>query len=198
MIAFGPDTDVPATPLQRAARKVLVGGCAVLGIGVISSVVRLAMLPTAAQAMLAAPRLRLVAQDQFSAMAAGGTAAAPRAVAPAAKPPRETPAVVAKDRVVWMLVTAYCPCPLCCGSNASGLTASGKPTSANYGHFVAAPGEFAFGSRVTVPGYNQGKPVPVYDRGGAIKGNRLDVFFASHDRAKAWGRRWVQVTVAGG
>jgi 3D (Asp-Asp-Asp) domain-containing protein len=37
----------------------------------------------------------------------------------------------------------------------------------------------------------------VLDRGGAIKGARLDVFFATHDEARAWGRRWVLVTLAG-
>jgi len=35
----------------------------------------------------------------------------------------------------------------------------------------------------------------VIDRGGSIKGNRLDVFFPTHQQAVDWGRRWVQVSI---
>ncbi|MGN6724584.1 MAG: 3D domain-containing protein, partial [Tepidisphaeraceae bacterium] len=37
--------------------------------------------------------------------------------------------------------------------------------------------------------------VPVLDRGGAIKGYHLDVFFPSHQQALDWGRRWVVVEI---
>ena len=201
MIAFGPDTEVSATPVQRYARGGLRVGCLVLGLGVISSVARLAVTPAA---VVPRPHLLAVDDGQFPAMAAGRTVAAvaPRPVEPTpVELLSDTPpaAVAAKgDRTVWMLVTAYCPCPKCCGKHAMGLTASGHPTGDNYGHFVAAPAELPFGSHVTVPGYNRGRPVPVYDRGGAIKGSRLDVFFPSHEKAQAWGRRWVAVTITGG
>jgi 3D (Asp-Asp-Asp) domain-containing protein len=46
-----------------------------------------------------------------------------------------------------------------------------------------------------VPGYYNGQEVKVLDRGGAIKGYKLDVFFPNHNRAKAWGRRILNVTV---
>lgn len=36
-----------------------------------------------------------------------------------------------------------------------------------------------------VPGYGYGK---VEDRGGAIKGERIDVFFKKHKDALEWGR----------
>ena len=52
-----------------------------------------------------------------------------------------------------------------------------------------------FGSRVRIPGYHNGEPVPVLDRGGAIKGYHLDVFFPSHQQALDWGRRWVVVEI---
>ena len=193
MIAFGPDMDVPATPVQRIARRVLVVGCTVLGLGVMSSVVRLSAAPPPTESVLT-PRPRALAdQARFSAMAA-------ERPAPVVELVRDVPPVkpTAKaSRVQWMLVTAYCPCVKCCGSHAIGLTASGRPTTAANGHFVAAPAEFAFGSKVTVPGYDRGRTVPVLDRGGAIKGDRLDVFFATHDEARKWGRRWVAVTIAG-
>ena len=94
-----------------------------------------------------------------------------------------------------MIVTAYCPCRKCCGRWADGLTASGRPVTANGGRFVAAPPGLRFHSLVSVPGYNGGRPVPVLDRGGAIKGHRLDVFFPTHAEALAWGRRLLTVEI---
>ena len=100
------------------------------------------------------------------------------------------------SRVVMMLVTAYCPCTKCCGPHAQGLTASGKPISFNEGRFVAADTKlFKFGTTLEIPGYADGKPVEVVDKGGAIKGNHIDVFFATHEQAKQWGRKWIAVTV---
>lgn len=100
-------------------------------------------------------------------------------------------------RVVFFEVTAYCACTRCCGPNAVGLTASGKHVSYNDGRFVAADTSvLPFGTKLVVPGYAE-TPVEVIDRGGAIKGNRLDVFYPSHDEALQWGRRWVAVTVLG-
>jgi len=101
-----------------------------------------------------------------------------------------------KTNVVMMLVTAYCPCTKCCGSHAQGLTASGKPVSFNGGHFVAADTRlYHFGTKVQIPGYADGQAVEVADKGGAIKGNHIDVFFPTHDEARQWGRKWVAVTV---
>jgi 3D (Asp-Asp-Asp) domain-containing protein len=197
MIAFGPDTDVSATRLQRTARRVLLVGCSVLSLGVISSVVRLSAASPPTEAVLT-PRQKFVADPgPFPPMAAARPALAHPVVELVRDVPIARPAV-RSPRVVWMLVTAYCPCPKCCGRNAAGVTASGRPITAANGHFVAAPAEFAFGSKLTVPGYNKGRPVPVLDRGGAIKGTRLDVFFPTHDEARQWGRRWVAVTITGG
>jgi 3D (Asp-Asp-Asp) domain-containing protein len=99
-------------------------------------------------------------------------------------------------RVIWMEVTAYCPCKKCCGPRAQGITASGRPVSHNGGRFVAADTKvLAFNTRLLIPGYADGAAVPVIDRGGAIKGHKLDVYFPTHDQAKQWGRRWVPVTV---
>jgi 3D (Asp-Asp-Asp) domain-containing protein len=107
-----------------------------------------------------------------------------------ALPPAHTPSI----RIVTMEVTAYCPCPKCCGPKAAGITASGKSVSYNAGRFVAADSSFRFGTKLMIPGYHA-QPVEVIDRGGAIKGNKLDVFFPTHEQALKWGRRHISVTV---
>lgn len=109
--------------------------------------------------------------------------------------PRMSETGASHGHVVWMEVTAYCPCPKCCGAQAVGITASGLNVSYNAGRFVAADTDvLPFGTKVLVPGYDA-QPVEVIDRGGAIRGNRLDVFFPTHEEALRWGRRIVAVTV---
>jgi 3D (Asp-Asp-Asp) domain-containing protein len=106
------------------------------------------------------------------------------------------PGVGQQKKVVWVLVTAYCGCSKCCGPNARGLTASGRSVSYNGGRFVAADTKiFKFDTQLLVPGYAGGEPVEVIDRGGAIKGYHIDVFFPTHEEARAWGKRWLPVTV---
>jgi 3D (Asp-Asp-Asp) domain-containing protein len=98
--------------------------------------------------------------------------------------------------VVWMEVTAYCPCTKCCGPNARGMTASGKEVSYNGGAFVAADTDhYAFGTQFSIPGYHDGQSVEVIDRGSAIKGDHLDVFFPTHEQALQWGRQRLPVTL---
>ena len=97
-------------------------------------------------------------------------------------------------QTVPMRVTAYCPCPKCCGRFSDGITACAhkiKPGDT----FVAADQMYPFGTQMIVPGYNNARPVKVLDRGGAIKGNRLDVFFHSHQQALNWGVRYINVKV---
>ena len=95
-----------------------------------------------------------------------------------------------------MEVTAYCPCTKCCGEQAAGITASGKTVRHNDGRFVAADTRLLpFGTELSIPGYHGGQAVPVLDRGGAIKGNRLDVYFPTHQEALNWGRQRLAVTV---
>jgi len=108
------------------------------------------------------------------------------------------PAASAKcqTRTMRMLVTAYCACPLCCRGSSDGITACGKSIYTNRSRFVAADTRLlGFGTRVSIAGYCGGSPIPVLDRGGKIKGHRIDVFFLSHERAQKWGARWLDVTV---
>ena len=86
-------------------------------------------------------------------------------------------------------VSAYCPCELCCGIYADGVTASGHVIQPG-DKFVAADPSIPFGTLLDVPGYGI---VPVLDRGGAIKGNKLDLYFDTHAEALLWGRKQLRV-----
>jgi len=68
------------------------------------------------------------------------------------------------------------------------MTASGH-TIVKDDKFVAAPPFIPFGTLLAIDGYAGGLPVPVLDRGGAIKGKRLDVFFNNHNDALFSSRR---------
>ena len=94
-----------------------------------------------------------------------------------------------------MRVTAYCPCSDCCGSGACGVTASGTRIWNTDGYFVAAEAALPFGTRISVPGYAGERPVPVLDRGGRVKADCVDVYFADHRTAKQWGVRWLDVKI---
>ena len=99
-------------------------------------------------------------------------------------------------RVIRMKVTAYSPDERSCGASADGITASGYSVFANGGFMVAAdPRVLPLGSLVSVPGYDGGAVVPVLDTGGAIKGNRLDVLYPTHELAVAWGVKDLDVLV---
>ena len=99
-------------------------------------------------------------------------------------------------RTITMRVTAYSPGPKSCGLSADGITASGYSVWTNGMKLVAADTDLLpFGSVVTIPGYDGGQPVPVLDRGGAIKGRRLDVLYPTHQRALQWGVKEIEVTV---
>ncbi len=104
-----------------------------------------------------------------------------------------------------MEITGYCNCGGCCnwhrpylglgspvissGSNKGkpkkiGKTASGS--TARYGTVAADTSVLPFGTIVYVDGYGYGR---VEDRGGAIKGKKLDLWFPSHSAAMKWGRK---------
>jgi len=85
-------------------------------------------------------------------------------------------------------VTAYCACVSCCGKT-DGITASGTKATAN--RTIAAPRTFAFGTKVVINGVTY----TVEDRGGAIQGNRIDIYMNSHSEALAWGVRYLPVEV---
>jgi 3D (Asp-Asp-Asp) domain-containing protein len=106
----------------------------------------------------------------------------------------EAPEPAVQWQTRQMRVTAYCPCEKCCGRHADGITASGHIIK-DGDTFVAADGRYSFGTEMLIPGYNNDQPVKVLDRGGAIRGDKIDVFFNSHSQALEWGVRNLQVKI---
>jgi len=88
-------------------------------------------------------------------------------------------------------VSAYCPCEQCCGEFADGITASGYRLKKG-DKLCASP--LPFGTILDIPGYGV---VPVLDRGGAIKGSRIDIFFDTHEEALDWGIKYLPVKIKG-
>ena len=96
-----------------------------------------------------------------------------------------------------VIATAYCPCERCCGSYArnrpNGIvyTASGEVAQA--GVTIAADWTiYPPGTVVEIEGI--GTRV-VQDKGGAIKGNRIDIYYENHAAALDFGRQTVKMRV---
>jgi len=70
-----------------------------------------------------------------------------------------------------------------CGKS-DGITASGKKVKEN--ETIACPKSFAFGTKVNIEGYGT---YICQDRGGAIKGNKIDIYMKTKAQAFAFGRR---------
>lgn len=95
---------------------------------------------------------------------------------------------VAEQMFFMVKATGYCPCEICCGRHADGLTAMGD--KAEKGCIAIDPkGNFNMGDRVLVAGYGYGV---FNDTGSAIRGdNRVDLCFGTHQEALDWGVRYV-------
>jgi len=97
---------------------------------------------------------------------------------------------------MWMTVTGYSPDERSCPGTADNLTSTLHHVTTNGFKLVAAdPRVLAYGSMLTIEGYDNGQIVPVLDCGGAIKGRRLDLLFPTHEEARKWGRKRILVTV---
>lgn len=83
--------------------------------------------------------------------------------------------------------TAYCPCRKC-SAGWGGRTSTGAMASA--GHTIAVdPRVIPYGTRVMI----NGVIYTAEDRGGAVKGNHIDIFFNTHGETRAYGSRKVEV-----
>lgn len=85
-------------------------------------------------------------------------------------------------------ITAYCPCEICCDQWADGLTFT--ETIALPNHTISVDPEIIpLGSKVLI----DGKEYVAEDIGGAIKGNIIDMFFASHEETIQYGVQYHEV-----
>lgn len=89
-------------------------------------------------------------------------------------------------------ITAYCPCEKCCGNWSDGITATG--TKATQGETIAVdPSIIELGSIVYFDGIDGFGGYVAEDTGGAINGNRIDLFFDDHQEALEWGIKELEV-----
>ena len=86
-------------------------------------------------------------------------------------------------------VTAYCACIDCCGKT-NGITASG--TQATAGRTIAMSKNYKFGTKIEIEGYGT---FVVEDRGGAIQGTRIDMFFDTHEEALRFGKKQLRFRI---
>lgn len=90
--------------------------------------------------------------------------------------------------------TAYCSCEICCGEWAlnrpNGIVYTASGAEAVQGVTIAADWSiYPPGTVLFVEGLGE---MVVQDRGGAIQGQKIDVYFESHDDALQFGRQNVR------
>ncbi|MFC4620353.1 ubiquitin-like domain-containing protein [Camelliibacillus cellulosilyticus] len=95
-----------------------------------------------------------------------------------------------RGKVLFLRSSAYTSnCKGCSGITTTGFNLK---THTNAKIIAVDPSVIPLGSRVYVEGYGYATAL---DTGGAIKGNRIDIFFPSIAQANNWGVRTVKVTV---
>lgn len=88
-------------------------------------------------------------------------------------------------------VTAYCSCEKCCGKS-DGITKSGTKATAE--RTVAVdPNVVPLGTEIIIGG----KTYIAEDTGKSIKGNRIDIYFDSHESALSYGVQHKNVYIKG-
>jgi len=109
---------------------------------------------------------------------------------PAAQQPSPQPAEQAVGKEITMTATAYTAnCEGCSGITATGINLKENP---NAKVISVDPSVIPLGSKVYVEGYGE---AVAGDTGSAIQGNKIDIFFPSHEQAVQWGVKTVNVKV---
>lgn len=134
---------------------------------------------------------RLAAEEEAARQAAAAAAAAQQEKNDSANnyEGATTEPVTAKESgelIGTFTVTAYCGCKKCSGGN--NKTASG--TTPTEGRTIAADTSILpFGTQVVIDGI----VYTVEDSGSGVRGHHIDIFFATHAKALAFGRKTVKV-----
>lgn len=108
---------------------------------------------------------------------------------------------IESEEWVDFVATAYCPCEKCCGvwatkreldDNGNPIVYGATGIILKQGVSVAADKTYPMGTSLEIEGMGT---YIVHDRGGAIKGNRLDIYFDNHTDALEFGVQTVNVRV---
>ncbi|WP_413364237.1 ubiquitin-like domain-containing protein [Lysinibacillus sp. 3P01SB] len=103
---------------------------------------------------------------------------------------RNNSAAPSNGKEFYVTATAYTAnCSGCSGVTATGLNLKANPSSKV---IAVDPSVIPLGSKVWVEGYGYAIAA---DTGGAIKGNKIDVFISSKSQAASWGRKKVRIKV---
>lgn len=129
------------------------------------------------------------------------TIATDPATEPTETEPIETEPVETWESLGIYELTAYCPCSACCGSHGENRPTdeNGNPivyTSigavAKAGTTIAVdPSVIPYGSEIQIYGHTY----IAQDTGGAINGNRIDIYFEDHQEALVFGRQWTEIFI---
>lgn len=104
--------------------------------------------------------------------------------------PTPSPPSVSDGREMLVTATAYTAyCTGCSGTTAYGIDLRSNP---HLKVIAVDPKLIPLGTKVWVEGYGE---AIAGDTGGAIKGNKIDVFIPSYDNAMAWGVKKVKLKV---
>lgn len=104
--------------------------------------------------------------------------------------PSRSGSSLTRGTTLTMVATAYDPCYQCNYPYYGAPSYIGLPLA--YGIIAVDPNVIPMGTRLYVEGYGEGIAA---DQGGAIKGNRLDLCFATHQQALDYGIQTVKVTI---
>lgn len=88
-------------------------------------------------------------------------------------------------------VTGYCPCEKCCGKT-DGITKSGVKAISS--KTIAMDKKYPMGTEVIIEGF-ENIVFEKQDIGGAIKGNKIDIYFDTHQEALNFGRQTKKVWI---
>lgn len=103
---------------------------------------------------------------------------------------RDNSSAPSTGKEFYVTATAYtASCSGCSGVTATGIDLKANPSSKV---IAVDPSVIPLGSKVWVEGYGYAIAA---DTGGAIKGNKIDVFVSSKSQAASWGRKKVRIKV---
>ncbi|MFJ5715265.1 LysM peptidoglycan-binding domain-containing protein [Neobacillus sp. NPDC093127] len=128
---------------------------------------------------------------ESSSQAAAATSESKKTAAKAADSVRESaPSGNNYSKEITVKATAYtASCEGCSGTTATGVDLNANPDAKV---IAVDPSVIPLGSKVYVEGYG---PAIAADTGGAIKGNRIDVFLPEKQDALNWGNKHVTVKI---